>query len=180
MTGARRLRAGLALLTLACSACAAQPDPTAVRATLQQRYGEYRKAIFDRDGNALAALLAPGFTTRNVDGEHTDAAGFVNSIAHLPRDPNMTSTVRITGLHLDGETATAEVTTDLRSRQYFRGNKPVAVRFVTRATDVWDGRGGTWRLERNDDTELDAYENGALVSHKVRGGEAPQLALPTP
>jgi ketosteroid isomerase-like protein len=75
------LISGIALLTVACSNAsdsAPAEDPTALATQL---IDEYAVAVFDRDQEALAALLSEAYLLRRSDGTGYDRDGYVAALA---------------------------------------------------------------------------------------------------
>lgn len=179
MNAGRRIVAGLAFAAFA--ACASHADPAELRATLDQRYQAYQKAIADRDVTTLGAMLAPNYEAFNVDGQRTEAKHLLEQVGSFPRDPNLRTSAAINSVTVVGDEATVDVTSELHSKVTPHGAKPVAIDFVTRSTDTWIGKGGTWLLERSVATRVDQWADGKRVLHKVRPlPQLPTISLPTP
>ena len=183
----RRVRAAVRLvLAAACAlpllaACAAQPDTATIRSALQQRYAAYDQALALRDRNTLETILAANYVSNDILGRKLDGTLFLEQMLAFPRDPNMKTTATIRSLRLDGNVATVEVTSEMRSIMKPRGIGPVKVRIVTYSTDKWLNENGIWLYESNYIDGMDEYENGKAVLHKMRDASVPPaLPLATP
>ena len=173
----RVLASACALASLA--ACATQPDTATIRGELQQRYAAYDQALALRDGKTLETILAANYVSNDILGRKLDGTLFLDQMLAFPRDPNMNTSVKIRSLRLDGNVATVEVTSEMRSILKPRGIGPIKVRILTYSTDKWLNENGIWLYESNYIDGMDEYQNGKSVLHKMR--DATQtIAAPQP
>jgi ketosteroid isomerase-like protein len=69
------------LLTTACGGSAESPETSDPTALATELIDQYANAVFDRDQEALGALLSDAYLLRRADGSGYDRQGYVNALA---------------------------------------------------------------------------------------------------
>ena len=152
---------------LGCAAAETAAE-SALRAVLEGRYAAMKSAMADRDQQAVAALLAPGFLSIDVSGKSEDASQMLQELAALPKDPRKASETTLLSVEVSGDTATVEQRYHMTTTKTSPDERSHAVELVTLSTDTWIKSGEAWLLQRTATNQLDYTVDGRPVAHKVR------------
>lgn len=157
-----------ASVLIAGSFSAAHADDAALKATPEHRYAAIKIAMAARDDKAVAATLAPNFTSVDVSGQSENAAEMLQEIDALAKDPNKRSVTTVLSIKVDANVATVKQRYDMKTVKTAAGGTKRSVEFVTLSTDKWVNANGTRLLQETVTDQLDYYINGQLAAHKVR------------
>ena len=163
-----RILAPAAILLVLASFASARADDSALKVTLQNRYGDLKDAIGSRNGNAIAALLAPGFVSIDVSGASESAEQMIGEVKALPEDPNKVSTTTILSLDSGDNSVIVRQRYDMRTTKTVADGSKRNAELITNSTDTWVNLNGTWLLQKTETDEVDYYLDGERVVHKVK------------
>jgi len=166
-TSTSRLReacaiAGLAALVL----CGFAPED--LKAALQARYAALDAAMNAHDDSAIAAILAPDFTSVDVSGRTETAARMIDEVDRLEPDPNMTSTTTLDELSRQGDTVIVQQRFDMRTTKAGPDGARRKVELDTLSTDTWVKPQAVWLIQRTMTNELSYFVDGVMVANKMR------------
>ena len=116
-----KLLTGLFIFTLTIlTVTAVRADESALRHVFEERYASVKSAMANRDGEAIASLLAPGFTSTEVSGQTKNASQMIQDVKSLPIDPLKISNTTVNSIKVDGNTASVEQTYNMKTRKLDR------------------------------------------------------------
>jgi hypothetical protein len=142
-----------------------------LRPVLEARYAAMKAAIANRDGNALATVLAPDFVSVGVDGGEITGARMIQTMSAAPVDPKRVGSTTLLAVEANGGNAI------VKQRYIMKTVKPAAdgaqqqVELTTVSTDVWVLTNGTWLIQRTATDEVDYVVDGKPLVHKTRKSE---------
>jgi ketosteroid isomerase-like protein len=126
-----------------------------------------KSAMAAHDKAAVAAILAPDFTSIDTSGQMETAAQTIAEVDTLPSDPNRTSTTTLISVKRAGDVATVEQRYDMKTKKAGPDGVEHNVELVTLSTDTCVLSGQTWLIQRTVTKELSIYRDGQLAAHKV-------------
>lgn len=163
------------LLTLLLASLSAVPGATAqtaaespLKTVLEGRYAAMKTAIDAKDRQAVAAFLAPDFTSIDVAGKSLTAEQMLDQFAKSPKDPNRVSQTTVESVKLDGDVATVSQRYHMSSAKITADGSRHPTELETLSTDTWVRSGDTWLLKKTVTEELDYSVDGKRMPHKVR------------
>jgi hypothetical protein len=164
----KRYAAALMLCLFASLAVAAHATDSPIGTVFYQRYATMKAAMHAHDGAAVAAMLAPGFTSVDVDGKSEDGPAMIQEVNALQADPNKTSTTTIISIEPSGTTTIVKQKYDMKTIKTGPDGSKRNIELVTLSTDTWVTLDGKLLLQRTETDQMDYYVNGTLAAHRVR------------
>jgi Domain of unknown function (DUF4440) len=158
----------LASLSAVPGVLAQTAQESALKSTLEKRYAAMKVAIDAKDRQALAAFLAPGFVSVDVDGKSQTAEEMLDQFAKSPKDPNRVSETTLVSVKLGGGVATVSQRYHMTSVRIISDGSRHPTERDTLSTDTWVRSGDTWLLKKTVTEELDYSVDGKKMPHKVR------------
>jgi ketosteroid isomerase-like protein len=146
--------------------CGFAPDD--LTATLHTRYDAMKAAMAAHDSSAVAAILAPDFTSVDASGRSENASQMVSEVSQLKPDPNKTSETTLEAVSRQGDTAIVQQRYDMRTTKTGADGAQHRIELVTLSADTWVKPQAVWLLQRTVTNELSYYLDGVMVAHKVR------------
>jgi ketosteroid isomerase-like protein len=157
----------LAALPMLALAQADRPGDAEMRAVFQQRYADMKTAMASRDADAIAALLAPGFTSVDSEGATETAEQMIQAVVATPVDANKQSDTTLVSVAIEGDSATVEQRYHMTTTRLPAGaGAPQAIDLVSTSVDTWRQIAGTWLMARTVTRQLDVRVDGKLVVHR--------------
>jgi hypothetical protein len=145
----------------------ARADDSTVRAALQARYAAMKTAMAERNSKAIAALLAPDFTSIDSSGQSENASEMIQEVDGLQKDPSKVSTTTLLSIKVAGDSAVVDQRYEMRTIKTAADGTKANIQLITLSTDTWVNINGVWLLQKTATNRLDYYKNGQLVMHKV-------------
>ena len=132
------------------------------------RYVAMKGAMQKHDRAALAAVLAPDFTSIDITGKTVSGSEMMADIDALPADPNRESNTEILSLVRSGDRAEVRQRYDTTTVRPGTAGDASTVRLVTLSTDTWEWSGTSWQIEKTVTDEISVFQNDKLVAHRTR------------
>lgn len=150
-----------ALLTIT-SLHAQRVDPT-----FNKLYAQFKQAIAQRNPQALASMLAPGFVEEDVSGATTSADKMLAELAQLPQDPNRQSQTTLLSVNSDGHTAKVTQRYRMTTIKTLANGEQKPVELVTLSNDTWTHADGSWRIARTITEQIDYRLDGKILVRRA-------------
>ena len=161
-------RLSLAALLLWTGAAWGQAENApALKPILQQRYALMKAAVASGDGDAVGALLAPGFASEDVSGKRGDAAAMAAEISSHTPDPNKASDTTLLSITQHGNLAIVSQRYHMTTIRASPLGMQQAVELVALSTDTWIKSKGVWLLQQTVTDEISYSLDGREQVHKV-------------
>jgi hypothetical protein len=168
----RKLLTGLFIFTLAIlTVTAVRADESDMRLVFEERYAAMKSAMANRDGEAMASLLAPGFISTEVSGQTKNASQIIQEVKALPIDPLKVSKTTVHSIKMDGSTASVKQSYDMKTRKVAADGTMQNIELIGVSEDTWVLSNGVWLCQSTTTIQLDYFVNGQAVIHKVRTGK---------
>jgi len=158
---------GLPAVFVAVSA-AYSADAPDLKVVLQTRYAAMKAAMATHDGQAIAAILSPRFTSTDTAGHTETAAQMIAEINALKADPNKTSETTLLSVVPDGMSARVQQRYDMKTVRTSADGAEHKVELETLSTDNWVKPADTWLMDSTVTDEMSYFSDGHLVAHKAR------------
>ena len=139
-----------------------------LRANLQTRYDTMKAAMNAHDDAMIRALLAPDFTSVDVDGNVATGGQMIAQVDGLPRDRRKPSVTTLLSVTADADGALVKQRYDLKVVKRCADGIAHDLEFIALSTDRWIRPAATWLIRRTETDEVSAFRVGQLVAHKVR------------
>jgi len=146
--------------------CGFAPDD--LKPALQARYDTMKAAMAAHDGSAIAAILAPDFTSVDTSGQTDTAAQMIDGVNRLKSDPNKKSKTTLETVSRQGDTALVRQRYDMRTTKAGSDGVQHQIELVALSTDTCVKPQAVWLMQRTVTNELSYFVDGAMVAHKVR------------
>lgn len=148
--------------------------PDDLRVTLMGRYDAMKASMAAHDEPAVAAILAPDFTSIGIDGDIENAAQFIDGVSRIRPDPNRTSKTTLEAMERQGDTVVVQQRTVLIERRYDVQATDVGpdrashqIEFIGLFTDTWVKPQAVWLLQRSVLNETSySFDGGAVLVTK--------------
>jgi hypothetical protein len=159
----------ITLFVLASAACAgARAQTDALKPIFQERYAAMKTAMESHNDKALTAMLAPGFTSVDVNGQTEDAAGMIAEVDALKIDPNRVSTTTILSVTPVDNGVVVRQRYDMKKTKAALDGLPQHIELITDSTDTWIKGPRAWVLSRTQTDTMDYFVNGQRLVHKIK------------
>lgn len=137
---------------------AAQEDPKAV---FQGRYDAFRTAMATQDQAALGAIMAPGYTMTDIQGEVRDSSAVA---AMMQRMPGAMSDAKTTVLEaaVTGDTAAVKQQLSAKASRPGPDGKEMTMEFEVTSNDTWIKNGDAWQLKATVQKEIVVKRDGEV------------------
>src|SRR5271157_3372044 len=113
-----KLLTGLFIFTLTIlTVTAVRADEFDLRHVFEERYEAMKSAMANRDGEAIALLLAPSFISTEVSGQTKNASQMIQEVKALPIDPLKVSKTTVRSVKMNGNTAFVDQSYDMKTRK---------------------------------------------------------------
>jgi hypothetical protein len=146
------------------------PEDAKLKVVLEARYASMQSAQEAHDPKAIASMLAPGFSSIEVDGSVEDAEKMLAGLSQLQNDPNRKSDTTILSVQRIGETATViqryTMTTTKSAPNGAASSQ--SVELIATSTDTWILAQGVWLIQRTATDEIRYALDGKEIVHKQR------------
>lgn len=146
------------------------PEDAKLKIVLEARYASMQSAQEAHDPKTIASMLAPGFSSIDVDGSVEDAEKMLAGLSQLQNDPNRKSDTTILSVQRIGETATViqryTMTTTKSAPNGAASSQ--SVELIATSTDTWILAQGAWLILRTATDEIRYALDGKEIVHKQR------------
>jgi Domain of unknown function (DUF4440) len=138
-----------------------------LRTEMEKRYAQMKTAMDDRDGKAIAAMLAPGFASENVAGGIQGANEIIKGVQGLLLDPSKASDTTLLSITQSADSVVVDQQYHMTKTKVSPSGEKHEIELVTLSTDTWVKSGGEWLLKRSLTNQLDYRQDGVVVAHQV-------------
>ena len=150
---------GIVALAMATVA-AAQEDP---KALFQARYDAFRSAAIAQDQAALGAILAPGYTLTDIQGETRDAAMITGMMARMGgAGCERTLTTTVLEAAINGNTATVKQQLSAGGKRTGPDGKEMTMEMQVVSDDTWIKSGEAWLLKSSVQKDIVVKRDGEV------------------
>ena len=139
-----------------------------LKGTLKARYEAMKAAMAAHDGAAVAAILAPDFTSVDVVGNRTGGADMIREVNSLKSDPNKVSQTDLISVQPKPGYAIVEQRYEMNTIKMGTDGKKHHIELVTLSTDKWVKPKAEWLIEQTVTDEVSYFLDGRRVMHKVK------------
>ena len=140
------------------SSVAAQEDPKAV---FQARYDTFRTAMAAQDQAALGAIMAPGYTMTDIQGEVRDSAAVAAMMQRMPgamRDAKTT----VLEANVSGDAAAVKQQLSAKATRPGPDGNEMTMEFEVTSNDTWVKSGDAWQLKATVQKEIIVKRDGEV------------------
>ncbi|MDF2440517.1 MAG: hypothetical protein JWN98_1501 [Abditibacteriota bacterium] len=123
---------------------------SAAQQGIEDAYQKYFAALKARDSRAMAAMLAPGFTWKTMEGETLDVPTTAELMANQVQSllSVESATAHITDLSIDGQDVTFHVVEHITSEITDENGQPQKVKSVEAFRDTMTPTESGWKFKR--------------------------------
>jgi len=148
----------LAAVAIAGSA-AAQEDP---KAQFQSRYDAFRTAMAAQDQAAVSAILAPGYTMTDIQGEVRDAAALAAMMQRMPAGMGRDAKTTVLEATVSGDTAAIKQQLAGKATRPGPDGNEMTMEFEVTSNDTWVKNGTAWLLKASVQKDIVVKRNGEV------------------
>lgn len=155
---------GAAAALAIVSTASAQEDP---KALFQSRYDAFRSAVIAQDQVALGAILAPGYTMVDIQGETRDATAITGMMQRMGAGGsqagggrNMATTVL--DATINGGTATVKQQLAAAGKRTGPDGAEMSLEILILSDDTWVKSGDAWLLKSSVQKDLTVKRDGEV------------------
>lgn len=141
------------------SAAAAQEDP---KSLFQARYDAFRTAMSARDQAAVNAILAPGYTMTDIQGEVRDASGVTTLMQRMPASVGRDAKTTVIEATVTGDTAAIKQQLAAKATRPGPDGNEMTMEFEVTSNDTWVKSGDAWQLKASVQKDLVVKRNGEV------------------
>ncbi|MCZ8017994.1 nuclear transport factor 2 family protein [Novosphingobium sp.] len=149
---------GIVAVALA-SAAAAQEDP---KALFQARYDAFRGAMAAQDQAAVSAILAPGYTMTDIQGEVRDASAVSTLMQRMPGGIGRNAVTTVLEATVTGDTAAVKQQLAAKTTRPGPDGNDMALEFEVVSNDTWVKSGEVWLLKSSVQKDLTVKRDGEV------------------
>lgn len=148
----------LAAVAIAGSA-AAQEDP---KALFQNRYDAFRSAMAAQDQAAVSAILAPGYTMTDIQGEVRDASALAAMMQRMPAAMGRDAKTIVLEASVSGDTAAVKQQLVAKASRPGPDGKEMTMEFEVTSNDTWVNNGAAWLLKASVQKDVVVKRDGEV------------------
>lgn len=148
----------IAALVFAASA-SAQEDP---KATFQSRYDAFRVAMAAQDQAAIGAILAPGYTMTDIQGEVRDAAAVAGMLQRMPAGMGRDAKTTVLEVSVSGDSAAVKQQLATKASRPGPDGNPMNLEIEVSSNDTWVKNGDTWQLKTSVQKDVVVKRDGEV------------------
>lgn len=149
---------GIVAVALA-SAAYAQEDP---KALFQARYDAFRGAMAAQDQTGVNAVLAPGYTMTDIQGEVRDASAIAAMMQRMPGGMGRDAVTTVLEATVSGSTATVKQQLLAKTNRPGPDGKDMALEIEVVSNDSWVKSGEVWLLRSSVQKDLTVKRDGEV------------------
>lgn len=149
----------IAAVAIASSA-AAQEDP---KTMFQARYEAFRTAMAAQDQAAVGAILAPGYTMTDIQGEVRDAAAVAQMMQRMPGNLSREAKTTVLEATVTGDTAAVKQQLAAKATRPGPDGKDMAMELEVTSNDTWVKNGDAWQLKTSVQKDIVVKRDGDVV-----------------
>lgn len=149
---------GAVVAVAIASSATAQEDP---KTLFQSRYDTFRAAMAAQDQAALGAIMAPGYTMTDIQGEVRDSAAVA---AMMQRMPGGMSDAKTTVLEatITGDSAAVKQQLNAKAKRPGPDGNEMALELEVTSNDTWVKNGDAWQLKATVQKEIVVKRDGEV------------------
>lgn len=141
------------------SSATAQQDP---KALFQARYDAFRTAMAAQDQAAVGAILAPGYTMTDIQGEVRDAAAVSAMLQRMPAGMGREATTTVLEANVTGETAAVKQQLAAKATRPGPDGTDMTMELEVVSNDTWVKTGEAWLLKASVQKDITVKRNGEV------------------
>ncbi|MFM6950320.1 MAG: nuclear transport factor 2 family protein [Novosphingobium sp.] len=138
---------------------AAQEDP---KALFQARYDTFRSAMAAQDQAAVGAILAPGYTMTDIQGEVRDAAAVAQMMQRMPAALGRDAKTTVLEAAVTGSTAAVKQQLAAKATRPSPDGKEMTMEFEVTSNDTWVKNGDAWQLKASVQKDVVVKRDGEV------------------
>ncbi len=141
------------------SSVAAQEDP---KALFQARYDAFRAAMAAQDQAAVSAILAPGYTMTDIQGEVRDASAVAAMLQRMPAGMGRDTKTTVLEATVTGDTAAVKQQLVAKASRPGPDGNEMAMEFEVTSNDSWVKSGDAWQLKASVQKDVVVKRDGEV------------------
>ncbi len=148
----------IAAVAFATSA-SAQEDP---KAMFQSRYDAFRVAMAAQDQAAVGAILAPGYTMTDIQGEVRDAAAVAGMLQRMPAGMGRDAKTTVLEVSISGDSAAVKQQLATKASRPGPDGNPMNLEIEVSSNDTWVKNGDAWQLKASVQKDVVVKRDGEV------------------
>ena len=150
---------GAIVAVAVATSAAAQEDP---KSLFQGRYDAFRSAMAAQDQAAVSAILAPGYTMTDIQGEVRDAAALATMLQRMPGAMGAGAKTTVLEATVTGDTAAVKQQLAATATRPGPDGNEMTMEFEVVSNDTWVKSGDAWLLKASVQKDLVVKRNGEV------------------
>ena len=150
---------GAVVAVAIAGSAAAQEDP---KTLFQGRYDAFRSAMAAQDQAAVSAILAPGYTLTDIQGEVRDASAVAAMMQRMPAGMGRDAKTTVLEATIAGDSATVKQQLVGKANRPGPDGNEMALEFEVTSNDTWVKNGASWQLKTSVQKDLVVKRNGEV------------------
>lgn len=148
----------IAAIAFATSA-AAQEDP---KTLFQARYDAFRTAMAAQDQAAVGAILAPGYTMTDIQGEVRDAAAVAQMLQRMPAGMGRDAKTIVLEANVSGNSAAVKQQLAAKASRPGPDGNQLNLDIEVTSNDTWVKNGDAWQLQASVQKDVVVKRDGEV------------------
>lgn len=149
-----------AIVAVAVATSAAAQEDT--KSLFQARYDSFRTAMSSQDQAAISAILAPGYTMTDIQGEVRDAAAVATMLQRMPGAMGAGAKTTVLEATVTGDTAAVKQQLAAKATRPGPDGNEMTMEFEVTSNDTWVKNGDAWLLKASVQKDLVVKRNGEV------------------
>lgn len=137
----------------------AQEDP---KALFQSRYDTFRSAMAAQDQAAVSAIMAPGYTMTDIQGEVRDASAVAAMMQRMPGAMGRDAKTTVLEAAVTGDTAAVKQQLSAKATRPGPDGNEMTMEFEVTSNDTWVKNGDAWQLKATVQKEVIVKRDGEV------------------
>lgn len=150
---------GAVVAVAIASSAVAQEDP---KTLFQGRYDAFRNAMAAQDQEAVSAVLAPGYSMTDIQGEVRDAAAVTTMMQRMPGGMGRDAKTTVLEATVTGDTAAIKQQLSAKATRPGPDGNEMTMEFEVTSNDTWVKSGDAWQLKATVQKELIVKRDGEV------------------
>lgn len=139
---------------------AAQEDP---KTLFQARYEAFRTAMAAQDQAGVGAILAPGYTMTDIQGEVRDAAAVATMMQRMPAGMGRDAKTTVLEATVNGDTAAVKQQLSAKASRPGPDGNDMAMELEVTSSDTWVKNANVWQLKASVQKDIVVKRDGDIV-----------------